>query len=143
MTSPDQKQAFLVADDEQANRTLFEIMLKRSFPQAALFFAENGLEAWQQIPQLVEKHPDLVVLSDVQMGGLEADGPRFLKNIRKSENPEIARLRVLMHSTYAGSESQVRKMIDEQAGEQFKYEFLKKPIAILVLEATIFRMLSE
>lgn len=142
MTSPDRKQAFLVADDEPANRTLFEIMLSRTFPQATLFFAEHGQEALGQIPDLIEEYPDLVVISDIQMGGLELDGPALIKNIRKSSDPRIAQLRVLLNSAQTGSEAQIMKRIDEQAGEEFEYEFLKKPMHLDVFKATLLRMLA-
>jgi len=125
----DERLGVLIVDDESGVRTLFKAMLESKLAQATFYFAGDGVEAFQKIPEILANQDQVLVLTDVMMPGEGADGIDLLRNIRTSDDEQIKNLPVIMITASAGAEVNIPKEIQRRTDAEVKYDALvTKPV---------------
>lgn len=113
----------LIVDDDRATRHLLVRMLQRDGMEA--ISCENAREAMQ----LIESGPPALLVSDYEMP--EFTGAQLCEMIRRSENPEISDLPIILLTAHAGEEHEVECL---RAGAN---DFVSKPVNSAILKARI------
>jgi CheY-like chemotaxis protein len=135
------EQAIVVIDDDPDTRTIYQVMLRRVAPQAALYFADDGTTGVPQVVEAVANHKKVVVLSDMEMAKMS--GPEVLRTLRTSDNEAVANVPVIINTAHAGGLQEIRAKIMEQSGGHDQFDLLKKPLLSATLQQAILKALSE
>lgn len=121
----------LSVDDEQDMEMLIKQKFRRQIrkKEYEFFFAQNGLQALEQL----EQNPEIsLVLSDINMP--EMDGLTFLAELKEQGNSEV---KTIMVSAY-GDMDNIRTAMNKGA-----FDFITKPINFDDMELTIDKTLHE
>ena len=113
----------LIVDDDRTTRQLLVRMLQRAGIEA--IDCENAREAMQ----LIEAAPPALLVSDYEMP--EFTGAQLCEMIRRSEDPEISDLPIILLTAHAGEEHEVECL---RAGAN---DFVSKPVNSAILKARI------
>lgn len=117
----------LIVDDEEPVRKIIKRALKKNYPEAELYEAEDGFEAGQKISQII---PTLIIL-DLKLPGI--DGLKVCKMIRSDE--KLKGVKILLISGQNPEESEKKSLnagADAFMGKPFDINELNEKIANLL-----------
>jgi|GEM_PF-5473577 len=133
--------AVLLVDDDQSYWLMYEMMLRKHIPQAQLYSAKDGIPALAQLPEIVLQHPKVVVLTDLNMPGMNGD--ELVRKIRNSSDPHINTLSIIMHTANSSPQTKAEfAKLKKDTGPLSHLELMFKPIPISALLAAMSRMLA-
>lgn len=119
--------SILIVEDEKVIREVMGVMISRRFPDASLYFAENGKIG----VELFKKHLPKIVITDIQLPVM--DGIRMAGEIKAIQNGTM----FIVLTAFSN------KDYHEKCNAIGCHDFLLKPIEFETLFAAIEQCISE
>ena len=120
-------QTILIVDDEPDVRKVIRRSLRKIYPAAVIFDAEDGYEAGSRVAQLL---PSLIIL-DLKLPGV--DGFKVCKAIRADERTKHAKILAISgHNIEEYRKNIIAAGADDFLGKPFEIESLKEKVAHLL-----------
>lgn len=127
MKSSQQPVSLLIVEDEKVIREVMGVMISRKFPEASLYFAENG----EMGVKLFKEHLPKIVITDIQLPVL--DGIRMAVEIKAIQSSAM----FIVLTAFSNKE------YHEKFTEIGCHDFLLKPIEFDKLFAAITACIAE
>lgn len=139
--SPERSEhAIVVVDDTYEIHLLYTIMLTKFFPEAKLYFAQDGKIGIEKVEEAVSKHSKVVVLSDVEMP--RVSGTELVRTLRTSGNEAIANVPIILNTANTGIAAELEQKLSEQT-DGHHFDLLLKPVLGSVLQQAVLKALGE
>lgn len=119
--------SLLIVEDEKVIREVMGVMISRRFPDASLYFAENG----EVGVELFKKHLPEIVITDIQLPVM--DGIRMAGEIKAIQNGTL----FIVLTAFSNKE------YHEKCTAIGCHDFLMKPIEFDTLFAAIEQCIAE